>query len=73
VINLNQRLGRKALQWHAGYGVVSFGTKDMDWVNNYIRRQKEHHANGALFDRLERITTGENGDVRAQAAQREAR
>jgi putative transposase len=71
--DVNQRLGRKALQWQAGYGVVGFGTKDMDWVNDYIRRQKEHHANGALFDRLERITTGDDRDPRAQAAQREAR
>ncbi len=26
---VNQRLGRKALEWQAGYGVVSFGTKDL--------------------------------------------
>ena len=53
---VNQRLGRKALEWQAGYGVVSFGTKDLEWVCDYIRRQKEHHAVGAVFERLERIT-----------------
>ena len=26
------RLGRKVLEWQAGYGVVSFGTRDLPWV-----------------------------------------
>jgi REP element-mobilizing transposase RayT len=45
----------KALQWQKGYGVVSFGTRDLEWVVNYIRDQKERHRVGKLFDRLERI------------------
>lgn len=45
----------KLLQWQTGYGVVSFGTKDLDWVNSYIRNQKEHHRNNNRFGRLERI------------------
>jgi len=44
------------LQWQAGYGVVSFGTRDLDWVKQYIRNQREHHASGKVVDRLERIT-----------------
>jgi REP element-mobilizing transposase RayT len=28
----NHRLGRKVLEWQAGYGVVSFGTRDLPWV-----------------------------------------
>ncbi len=46
---------RKTLEWQTGYGVVSFGTKDLPWVVEYIRDQKEHHARGAVQDRLERI------------------
>jgi putative transposase len=45
----------KALEWQDGYGVVSFGTKDLPWVVQYIRDQKQHHASGHVHDRLERI------------------
>ncbi len=45
----------KALDWQSGYGVVSFGTKDMPWVIQYVRNQKVHHAKGTAVDRLERI------------------
>jgi putative transposase len=61
--------GRKLLEWQAGYGVVSFGTKDMEWVESYVRHQREHHARGTAFDRLERIT---QVDEEAQAEYREA-
>jgi hypothetical protein len=27
----NHKLGRKVLEWQAGYGVVSFGTRDLPW------------------------------------------
>jgi hypothetical protein len=33
-----------------------FGKKDLDWVRQYIRNQREHHAQGSIHDRLERIT-----------------
>jgi REP element-mobilizing transposase RayT len=49
--------------WQGGYGVVSFGTRDLDWVVGYIRRQKEHHAKGTGIDRLERITEMEDEPV----------
>ena len=56
--NANQKFGggRKLLEWQSGYGVVSFGTKDLEWVRAYIRNQKEHHARGTVQERLERIT-----------------
>jgi putative transposase len=44
----------KGLQWQAGYGIVSFGTKDLRWVLNYIHNQREHHSTGTIHDRLER-------------------
>ena len=35
--DVNQQVGRrdKTLQWQTGYGVVSFGTRDLDWVIAY--------------------------------------
>jgi len=46
----------KVLQWQAGYGIVSFGTKDLPWVIAYIKGQREHHAKNTAVDRLEQIT-----------------
>lgn len=55
---VNKQLGLRGqvLQWQAGYGVVSFGTGDLDWVKKYVGGQREHHAQGQTQDRLERIT-----------------
>ncbi len=55
----NQKLGYKALDWQTGYGVVSFGTGDLEWVKEYIRNQKDRHARGKIVDRLERCTERE--------------
>ena len=46
---------RRVLEWQTGYGVVSFGTKDVPWVVAYIRNQKAHHAADTVHERLERI------------------
>ncbi len=58
---VNRRLGvgRKILQWQTGYGIVSYGTRDGEWVCEYVRRQKEHHASGRVFNRLEAINQSE--------------
>jgi REP element-mobilizing transposase RayT len=48
-------VNRKVLEWQTGYGVVSFGTKDLKWVIEYVRNQKEHHTKGTTVDRLEKI------------------
>jgi putative transposase len=45
----------KSLQWQKGYGVVSFGTKDLDWVVAYVWNQKVHHQRGTVQERLEKI------------------
>ena len=53
---LNQRIvNRNRFAWQAGYGVVSSGSKDLPWVTDYIRNQREPHAAGQIHDRLERI------------------
>jgi putative transposase len=67
--DVNQAMGRdqKALEWQNGYGVVSFGTRDMPWVVEYVRNQREHHSRGTTQDRLERITQDEAVGLAAQA------
>ena len=67
--DVNQKLGgrRKMLEWQGGYGVVSFGARDLDWVVEYVRNQKERHARGDVFERLERTEPEE-----AEAEPREA-
>ena len=50
---------RKLLDWQDGYGVVSFGTKDLPWVVGYVKNQKKHHARGTTHERLERTESGE--------------
>ena len=60
---VNHKLAnRKLLDWQTGYGVVSFGTKDLEWVVNYIRNQKEHHEKHSTVERLERITHDEEDE-----------
>jgi putative transposase len=56
---INQQLADrgKPLQWQTGYGVVSFGSGDLDWVIDYVRNQRQHHAAGKIYSRLESITT----------------
>lgn len=59
--DVNQQVGQKELYWQRGYGVVSFGKNNLDWVLQYIARQKEHHARpNSLQDRLERIVAYED-------------
>ncbi|HKV39350.1 MAG TPA: IS200/IS605 family transposase [Blastocatellia bacterium] len=48
-----QIANRKILEWQVGYGVVSFGTGDLAWVKSYIENQKQHHATGKVYRRLE--------------------
>lgn len=48
--------GVGTLAWQTGYGVVSFGKRDLPWVVEYIKNQREHHAAARIEDRLERIT-----------------
>jgi len=56
---------RKLLEWQVGYGVVSFGTKDLPWVVNYVRNQRERHARGRASERLERTAPPEDKPAEA--------
>jgi putative transposase len=46
-------------EWQTGYGVVSFGAKDLPWVVAYVRKQIRHHQENTWEDRLERILAPE--------------
>lgn len=41
--------------WQSGYSVLTFGTKDLAFVVDYIANQKEHHASDKLEPYLERV------------------
>ncbi|MCW8129907.1 MAG: IS200/IS605 family transposase [Planctomycetota bacterium] len=49
----NEHFGSKVLEWQRGYGVVSFGRRQLPWVLEYVRNQKSHHAKGTCQARLE--------------------
>ncbi|NOZ40430.1 MAG: IS200/IS605 family transposase [Planctomycetes bacterium] len=55
-VNQQSTTHDKVLQWQVGYGIVSFGTKDLPWVIAYIKNQQQYHAKNTTVDRLERIT-----------------
>jgi putative transposase len=67
--DVNQKLGGKVLEWQTGYGVVSFGTGDLEWVTAYVLNQRDRHASGKVVDRLERVRELEEA---AKAEPREA-
>ncbi len=41
--------------WQNEYGVRTFGEQDLPRITRYINNQREHHAQGSLSERLERI------------------
>ncbi|MGZ0164576.1 MAG: IS200/IS605 family transposase [Planctomycetales bacterium] len=51
--DINSQVNDKIPHWQRGYGIVSFGKNNLPWILNYIAKQKEHHASGRIYDRLE--------------------
>lgn len=60
---INEQKRMKRLEWQRGFGVVSFGRKQLSWVQDYIARQKEHHRTGRTQARLEKISFDDDGSV----------
>src|SRR5688572_11078827 len=58
---INKQKRMKRLEWQRGFGVVSFGMKQLPWVQNYIANQKEHHAVGSVEARLEKVGMDDDG------------
>jgi putative transposase len=56
----NQDVSREAsFSWQAEYGVKSFGERNLPDVVAYVQNQPERHAAQTTWDRLERITDGD--------------
>lgn len=66
---INRLQGRKILAWQRGYGVVSFGRRNLKWVLEYIANQRKHHASGSIFERLE--ASSSRGESPAEAGLQE--
>ena len=58
---INQQRRMKRLEWQRGFGVVSFGRKQLPWVLEYIANQKQHHAVGRTQRRLEKVDSDDDG------------
>ncbi len=69
---VNQKLSYKALEWQTGYGVVSLGAGDVEWVKSYVGEQRDRHWRNQVVDRLERMTEVESPFATAKAEPREA-
>jgi REP-associated tyrosine transposase len=57
---------RDMLHWQKGYGVVSFGTRDLPWVVSYVKEQRSRHAAGRAELRLERVEPHDKADSSAE-------
>lgn len=44
-------------KWQAGYGIFSVGSKEVPFIEDYIRKQKEHHGVGEIVAEWEASTT----------------
>jgi putative transposase len=42
-------------KWQEGYGVVTFGEKNLHFVQDYIEKQRIHHAKGEIIAKLEQM------------------
>ncbi len=56
---INSHKGEDFLYWQRGYGVVSFGKKQLPFILDYIANQETHHAENRVYRRLEQSTTEE--------------
>ncbi|MGH7495618.1 MAG: IS200/IS605 family transposase [bacterium] len=50
-------------EWQRGYGVLSFGSRDLARVVNYVNNQKEHHQRQTTHAIVERCGEEEDGAV----------
>jgi REP element-mobilizing transposase RayT len=46
-------------KWQGGYGAFTIAKSDVGRVTDYIRNQKQHHAEGRVWDDWERTETPE--------------
>ena len=54
------KIRKHAFFWQGGYGVISFGEKQLEWVVKYVNDQKQHHTEYTALARLEEIAVDNN-------------
>jgi len=61
--HINHLPGRDGplFDWQRGYGVLSFGQRQLDWVADYVRHQKKHHHERTVLAALERVEAIDDG------------
>ena len=52
-INEGQTDALARFRWQRGYGVLTFGQRNLPMILDYIARQKEHHAKGTTHAYME--------------------
>lgn len=48
-------------EWQRGYGVLTMGEKQLPIAEEYVQRQKSHHASGTLINALEHCSELDEG------------
>jgi putative transposase len=43
-------------RWQSGYGVLTISPRHLEYVVNYVNRQKQHHADNKLNPNFERMS-----------------
>jgi len=69
--HVNHLPGREqtTFAWQRGYGVLSFGGKQLPWVVEYVQKQKEHHQEGTAIADMERTVEEDNSPATQQESQ----
>jgi len=47
--------------WQAGYGILSFGGRQLDMVVKYVKNQRQHHLESTIISFLERAQADSAG------------
>jgi REP-associated tyrosine transposase len=55
--HINENYANGSFAWQAEYGVLSFSEKALPAIVEYIKNQKEHHAQNSLREALESIAS----------------
>lgn len=50
---INDTFPDSLFQWQEGYGVLTFGPRNLPFIRQYIQNQKEHHRQQTLYMQLE--------------------
>jgi len=53
----------ESFDWQRGYGVVSFGSRNLEQVIRYVKNQKEHHRKQTTNNIMEKWSEEEDGVV----------